>query len=167
MSSLSLPSSRLTVVAPEERLSLESASGLFAGQFRIEFPSRLEVGLSTGLVAFGLLRNSSIVIGARIIRFEFNCACVISNCSVRVFVLRSSVAAVVISSRVCRTQLDGSGVVGNSAGRVLLKPSGLSAVIVRGVILWIGFDGAVEIGNRAIQVTVFRFLYPASNEVPT
>src|SRR5437588_938310 len=55
------------------------AGALFASQFRIEFVSHLEVGLGTGLIAFCLLSNSSIVVRARVIGFELDCACVISN----------------------------------------------------------------------------------------
>src|SRR6266550_8298640 len=116
---------------------------------RIEFRGGLEIGLSTGRVALGLLRHSAIVVGACVIWLEFDCAGIIGNCAIPVVILCPGVAAVVISSRVCGAELDRSRVVGNGAGRVLLQPFGLGAVIIRGVILWIEFDRAVEVGQSA------------------
>src|SRR5439155_25100960 len=105
---------------------------------------------STGCVALVLIHDSAIVVGPSVIWFEFDCACIISNCAIEVFVLRSSVAAVVVSGRVCGSQVDGPGVVGNGAGRVLLQPFGLGAVVIRGVIFWIQFGRAIEISDSTV-----------------
>src|SRR4029079_1192714 len=117
------------------------------------------------LIPLLLLKNSPIVIGARVIGFEFYRSGVISNSAITVVSLCPDVGAIVVSGRICRAELNRFGVVGDGARTVILHPFCLGTVIIWRVIFWIDLSRAVKISDSTVQVAVLCLFDPAVNQI--